>query len=300
MLAQLLRRMLLAQCLMGAGLGYLLSRYAHTPVWTAGALVVLLPLWLTLMASIFTAVKSRSRAEPASLWWRALRGEMAASIRVFMLRQPWAIRPPVFLPATANASTPRVPVLLVHGYVCNHRIWDDTIAALHARGHPVLAVDLEPVFTSIDQYAPIVQAAVAELCRQTGARQVALVGHSMGGLALRAWMRAHGTQQVAKVLTLGTPHAGTQLARGTRTPNGLQMVWRSPWLAQLAAQESGATRALMHIALTAQDNIVYPQRDQVLPGAETTVFEGMGHLQMCLEKPVIDWVVAQHAAPRPR
>jgi hypothetical protein len=71
------------------------------------------------------------------------------------------------------------------------------------------------------------------------------------------------------------------------------MGWHSPWLAELARTESDATRALMRIALTPQDNIVYPQRDQVLPGVAVTVFEGIGHLQMCLEKPVIDWVQGQ-------
>jgi triacylglycerol lipase len=122
---------------------------------------------------------------------------------------------------------------------------------------------------------------------------VALVGHSMGGLVIRAWMRAHGTQRVARVLTLGTPHAGTQIAPGTHTPNGQQMGWRSTWLADLGGAETEVTRALIRIALTPQDNIVYPQRDQVLPGVEVTVFEGIGHLQMCLEKPVIDWVQGQ-------
>lgn len=293
MLAKFLRRMLLAQFLIGAGLGYLLHRYAGGSMGWVGALAVLLPLWTTVLAHIFTAMKSRAPVEPLKQWWRSVLGEIVAGIRIFMLRQPWATRPPVYLAATGGGA--HVPVVLVHGYVCNHRIWDDTVAALRAHGHPVLAVDLEPLFTSIDKYAPMVNAAVAELCRQTGANQVALVGHSMGGLAIRAWMRAHGTQQVAKVLTMGTPHAGTRIARRTRTPNGRQMAWRSPWLSKLAAQESDATRALMRIAITAQDNIVYPQREQVLPGVETTVFEGMGHLQMCLEKPVIDWILRQLA-----
>lgn len=294
MLAKLLRRMLLAQFLVGAGLGYLLAATAHWPTWSMGACAVLLPLLTGLLASVVTAVKSRAPVEPAQMWWRSLWGEIAAGVRVFFLRQPWALNPPAYLPATGAIA--KVPVVLVHGYVCNHRIWDDTIAALRANGHPVLAVDLEPLFTSIDHYAAVVETAVAELRRKTGATQFALVGHSMGGLAIRAWMRAHGTQQVARVLTLGTPHAGTQIAPNIRTTNGRQMGWHSEWLNDLAAQESAATRALMHIALTPQDNIVYPQRAQVLAGVEITVFEGIGHLQMCLEKPVIDWVLAQLSA----
>ena len=36
---------------------------------------------------------------------------------------------------------------------------------------------------------------------------------------------------------------------------------------------TGAARALLRIALTSQDNIVYPQREQVLPGVPVTVFD---------------------------
>jgi len=291
MLAKLLRRMLFAQFLMSAGVGYLLAGAADWPGWTIGVCAVFIPLLGGVALSIATVVKSRAPGEPSAMWWRSSVGEIAAGVQVFMLRQPWASSPPVFLAATA--STAKVPVLLVHGYVCNHRIWDDTIAALRANGHPVLAVDLEPLFTSIDAYAPRIEAAVSELCRQTGATQVALIGHSMGGLAIRAWMRACGTQRVARVLTLGTPHAGTQIAPNAQTANGQQMNWRSPWLAELAGAESDAARALMRIALTPQDNIVYPQREQVLPGVDVTVFEGIGHLQMCLNQPVINWVLGQ-------
>jgi hypothetical protein len=291
MLAKLLRRMLLAQVLIGAVLGYLLATKANWPTWTIGVCAVFMPLLGGGIASIVTALKSRAPGEPSAMWLRSLFGEMAAGVQVFMLRQPWVTTPPGFLAATGSPT--KVPVVLVHGYVCNHRIWDDTIAALRADGHPVLAVDLEPLFTSIEAYAPLIETAVTELCRQTGAARVALVGHSMGGLVIRAWMRAYGTQRVARVLTLGTPHAGTQIAPGTHTPNGQQMGWRSTWLADLGGAETEVTRALIRIALTPQDNIVYPQRDQVLPGVEVTVFEGIGHLQMCLEKPVIDWVQGQ-------
>ena len=121
-------------------------------------------------------------------------------------------------------------MVLVHGYLCNHRIWDDVAADLRAQGHAVFAVNLEPVFSSIDHYAPIIEDAVRALLQRTGEKQVALVGHSMGGLAIRAWMRAYGTDHVARVLTLGTPHAGTKLARGATTTNGKQMLWQSQWL----------------------------------------------------------------------
>ncbi|MEO7107274.1 MAG: alpha/beta fold hydrolase [Rhodoferax sp.] len=220
-------------------------------------------------------------------------GEFWASIVIFLLRQPWSSQAPGILPATGTGN--QIPVILVHGYLCNHRVWDQVATGLRARGHTVLPLALEPLFTSIDKYARILEVATMELCQFTGSTQIALVGHSMGGLAIRAWMRACGTQRVARVLTLGTPHAGTQMAPSTRTPNGIQMGWQSAWLAELAASENDAVRSRIRIALTPQDNIVYPQRAQVLPGVNASVFEGIGHLQMCLDRAVQDWVYAQLA-----
>jgi len=282
--------MLLAQLLLGAGLGYLLSATLGWPKWSPWVMAASWPLLTMTLIVVVSALKSRS-PETSALWWRSVLGELVTEFQIFLLRLPWTTTAPGFLPATGSAA--KIPVVLVHGYLCNHRIWDDMANALRADGHAVFAVDLEPLFTSIDRYTPIIETAVAELCRQTGATQVALVGHSMGGLAIRAWMRAHGTQRVASVLTLGTPHAGTQIVRNTRAQNGQQMNWRSPWLEELALGESDATRALMRIAITPHDNIVYPQREQALHGVEPIVFEGIGHVQMCLNKPVIAWVLSQ-------
>jgi hypothetical protein len=115
----------------------------------------------------------------------------------------------------------------------------------------------------------------------------------MGGLAIRAWMRAHGTARAALAVTLGTPHVGTQLSPDARARNGKQMVWHSDWLADLAASESAATRSLFRIAITPQDAIVFPQLDQVLPGVVPEVFNGLGHVQLCSNARVMDWVNAQ-------
>jgi pimeloyl-ACP methyl ester carboxylesterase len=196
---------------------------------------------------------------------------------------------------TTSAARARVPVLLVHGFVCNNRIWDEMLPALCAQGHTVLAINLEPVFTSIDDYAPLLEQAVQALRQQTGQDRVALLGHSMGGLAIRAWMRRHGTAHAACAITLGTPHAGTRVKAAAAPLNALQMAWRSEWLQDLAASESDATRKLFRIALTAQDNIVYPQREQVLQDVTPMVFEGLGHLQLCTSTKVRNWVSAELA-----
>lgn len=294
MLSRLLRRLLLGQVLVGALLGWLIARQTDTSPWLAAVTALSFPLMMVVLVASTTALLSRAPGANA-LWWRSLFGDFVAVIRVFLLQQPWAVAPPGVQPATA--APPRIPVLLVHGYLCNHRVWDVMAPRLRGAGHPVLALDLEPLFTSIDRYVPLIEQGVAELCRQTGSNKVALLGHSMGGLVIRAWMRSHGTSRVARVITLGTPHAGTRMAARSRTDNARQMFLRSPWLQDLAASESEPTRSLMRIGITPQDNIVYPQREQVLEGVPVTVFDGLGHLDLCLNGAVIAWVLQQLEDP---
>ncbi|MDO9166613.1 MAG: alpha/beta fold hydrolase [Rhodoferax sp.] len=298
MLSRLLRRLLLGQFLVGALLGWLIARQTGVSSWLAAVTAFLLPLVTTMLVSMTTGILSRAPGANA-LWWRSLFGEYWAWLRFGLRQLPWVKAPPQVRLPTAHPSSDasRIPVVLVHGYLCNHRVWDVMANRLRRAGHPVLGVDLEPLFTSIDLYAPLIEKAVAELCRQTGAEKVALLGHSMGGLAIRAWMRTYGTSRVARVITLGTPHVGTQIASRVKTDNGKQMLLRSAWLQELAASETASTRSLMRIAITPQDNIVYSQREQVLEGVPVTVFDGLGHLELCFNGAVAAWVLQQLEDP---
>ncbi len=302
MLARMLRGVYLFQLLCGALLGTWLAVSQAQNNASASALLLVplgalgLPLLLQFLVIATSMLRSRMPGQGA-LWWQAFGGEFRAALTVYLLRQPWAGKNPGVLQPTQNSAGPaKLPVLLVHGYICNHRVWDDVADALRQAGHPVLAVDLEPLFTSIDDYAVKLEQAATTLLAATGARQIALVGHSMGGLVIRAWLRACGSTRVARVITLGSPHQGTDIARASMTTNGAQMIWHSDWLHTLQSSETPTVRRLMHIALTLQDNIVYPQREQVLEGAVVTEFSGIGHVQMCLSPMVIGWLVQQLAA----
>ena len=302
MLARLLRFTYLVQFLTGALIGTW-GAAELAPIWSAAwfALSLLAGIgWIVFWQAVvigMSMLQSRA-AGPRGPWLKATWGEFNAALLIFGLRMPWTtsnpgILMPMVQPAGDNTA---LPILLVHGFLCNHRVWDKVVGALRQAGHPVLTVDLEPIFTSIDDYTTQIERAVCHLKSATGSPQVSLVGHSMGGLVIRAWLRAHGTQQVAKIITLGTPHQGTQATQWLTTPNGAQMTWQSNWLSELAHAESPTTRELMHLGLTRHDNIVHPQREQTLAGASVTEFSGIGHLQMCLDDDVIAWVRQQVAA----
>lgn len=57
---------------------------------------------------------------------------------------------------------------------------------------------------------------------------VHLVGHSLGGLVIRQWLHDYPDQRPGRIVTLGTPHGGSHVARRlSRWPAGRVLLGRS-------------------------------------------------------------------------
>jgi len=179
-----------------------------------------------------------------------------------------------------HRSGNRPPVLLVHGYQCNRGFWFWQRARLERAGWTVATLNLDPVFASIDSYGELIAQRIEEVLAATGAAQVILVGHSMGGLASRAYLRAHGNARVAKLITLGSPHHGSRLAMLGTGPNARQMEPESAWLAALNGPGAAPLPAATVSALSPYDNYVMPQDSPRLDGARNIVLDPVGHLAM--------------------
>jgi pimeloyl-ACP methyl ester carboxylesterase len=178
-------------------------------------------------------------------------------------------------------------VVLVHGFLCNRGLWLSWMPLLRSRGHAYVAVNLEPVFGSIDAYAATVDEAVRRVTQATGLPPV-ILAHSMGGLATRAWLRAFSADaRVHRVITLGTPHGGTWLGRWSQATNGRQMQLASPWLQQLQLDEPLTRARLFTCWYSNCDNIVFPARTAALPGARQRFVAGLAHVEMACDQQVM-------------
>lgn len=243
-------------------------------------LLLLVPLLVPAGFGIVLGIQFLAGALLGDRHWRGIGaawlGEVGASMRTFLVAIPFFGRR-----ALRSTAGEHAPVVLVHGYFCNRAVWRPFFRHLAAAGHPVEAIDLKPTFTSIDQHAPTIGRAVAAAAR--GGRPVVLVGHSMGGLAIRAYLRAAGHAGVAGVITLGSPHRGTRAAALGLSRSARQMRRDSEWLAALAAHEREAGLPPCSIILTANDNMVYPQGEQVLAEARVRRLDGVGHLDLVYE-----------------
>jgi pimeloyl-ACP methyl ester carboxylesterase len=300
MIARIQLSMLIGQMLLAMLLAAWLAMSGRLPVPLAALVGAMVPLSIhafVLGLDFLLAWAVRAERPHASLlrgswlWLRAWVLEIIDSMRTFSIAQPLLHRRPL-ASADARSATAKLPVLLIHGFFCNQALWLPLARRLAAAGHATAAVNLEPPHASIDDYLPQVDKAVADLRQRTGAQEVALVCHSMGGLVARAYLRGRGDSGIASVVTLGTPHRGTVHARFARGTNVGQMRRDSRWLQQLAVDEPPERLARFSVIRTWQDNIVAPQGDQTLPGATTIDFEGVGHVGLVYHRVVGDAVIA--------
>lgn len=262
--------------------------------WQLGGLALFLFGHAVVLGLEFILMAWVNRSDPAPRategeWLRAWWAESVTAPWVFSWWQPFRWRA---LPDTAVGEathTGRRAVVLVHGFVCNRGLWMPWLRELRARGVPYVTVNLEPVFGHIDGYAPQLEAAIERATRATGQPPL-VVAHSMGGLVVRAWLRAAGPGAAARVhhvVTIGTPHRGTWLGRLSRVPNGREMSDAGPWVQALAGGDTSVSRPPFTCWYSNCDNIVFPVSTATLPGADNRLLRGVPHVALAYHPAVM-------------
>lgn len=276
-----------------AGLWALGAMQAGRPAWAGAGLAAIVlgyGLFMAMEFVVMRVVHGRDPTPRANLrqllgaWWGAVR----AGPRVFCWQQPFRAQVHSdHLPPSAKARA----VLLVHGYVCNRGFWNRWMPRLRERGVPYLAVTLEPGFGSIAAYAGQLEQAVRRIEQATG-RAPVIVAHSMGGLAVRAWMAAHGGEsRVHRAVSIGTPHRGTWAARWGWTANAREMRPESDLLRALEAAEGEGAGGRWTCFYSHCDNVVYPASTATLRGADNRHVPGRAHVHLMDHGDVFEEVV---------
>ena len=258
--------------------------------WLAVAGVVLFMLagrlWLGLQFWVMQIFKRRLGLPVASrdAVLRAWNAETQESMHQFAWQIPWREwEMGDHLPPDAQG---RCGVVLVHGWMCNRAVWTQTMRQLRAQNIPYVAVSLPMLLHGIATARPTVEAAVRRLHAATGVAPL-LVGHSMGGLVLRDWLRSlpAGSGLVPHAaITIGTPHHGSPLAMCVLGANVKEMRPGSAWLAQLRSDEaetgSAFSRVRWHCVFSDCDNVVFPESTSQLANGEPHLLAGYAHVQM--------------------
>jgi pimeloyl-ACP methyl ester carboxylesterase len=186
-----------------------------------------------------------------------------------------------------------VPILLVHGVLCNAGVWHPFVRWLRERGvGPVYTVSYGPPLHSIDAFAEQVAQKIDAILAETGARKVVAIGHSMGGLVLRAYLRLYGGAKLARLVTLGTPHEGSVHAWIAAGACLGQMRPGSAWLAALGAPQCDAVPPIVSL-WSWHDSMVAPQTSSRIPFGENVELWGVAHNALLRNPAVFERLLGQ-------
>jgi triacylglycerol esterase/lipase EstA (alpha/beta hydrolase family) len=199
------------------------------------------------------------------------------------------------------------PIVLIHGWTQNRTNFFWLARFLRKRGMgPFFGFNyfsLQPIETSAKALAVFVERVVAH----TGAKEVDLICHSLGGLVARTYVDLMGGHRyVQRVVTLGTPHCGISYADARFGPGVRDMHSETGFVVQLGNAPLPDGVRYLSIYST-HDNIVYPGSASCLGSRGTDIMvSGFGHfgILFCEEvaahvhRALTDNARQEEAAPR--
>jgi triacylglycerol lipase len=205
-------------------------------------------------------------------------------------------RPLGFLPLPgAKTQGPR-PIIVLHGYAMNRANFVVLARRLAQAGlGPVLGFEYWTLGRTASA-AKALAAYVDEVRAATGRDTVDLIGHSMGGVVARYYVTLQGGDaKVAHLVTLGSPHGGTDVsAIGVGAP-ARELFLRSSMLERLdAAPRPAHTR--MTVIRSRSDALVPGSRQARIAGVDEVLYDDLGHLTLLTDRRVAAEVVARLSA----
>jgi pimeloyl-ACP methyl ester carboxylesterase len=170
------------------------------------------------------------------------------------------------------------PIVLVHGWTQNRTNFVWLARFLRKRGlGPFFGFNyfsLQPIEESAKSLAVFIERVVAH----TGAKEIDLVCHSLGGLVARTYVDLmDGHRYVQRVVTLGTPHCGIAYANPRFGAGVRDMHAETGFVVRLGLLPLPPSVSYLSIYST-HDNIVYPGSASCLGKRGTDIMvSGFGH-----------------------
>lgn len=209
---------------------------------------------------------------------------------------PDTTRPP-------EATAAPAPLVVIHGLggsagnFAGLKLW----VRLH-KPRPIHAFDYRN-FEAIDDVVSAFQDWLSDVQALYPGQRVDIVAHSLGGLITRAALHDRSLAAgVRRIMTLGTPHQGTHLARwgGSRWVRELRI--DSPLILRLNAEDARAfERENLDIVAywTDRDIMVLPGSNATLDGATNIAMHDATHLTWLLKPKMIRHIIETLDADTP-
>ncbi len=200
--------------------------------------------------------------------------ESAWMLRLFLFDMSWRAAPMQLEPGDRRA-----PVLLVHGFLCNGAVWRPLEGELRAAGLRYAAVSLQPSYRDFERQLADLRAAVDWLRARSGQDRVLLVGHSMGGLLVRAFA-GQNPERVAGAIMVAAPHHGTALGDLIHGIEGGPPSPRARWLQDFNRRSDERLPVPALNLWSGDDNIVVPAASSALREVAGRRSDGYGHMAL--------------------
>jgi pimeloyl-ACP methyl ester carboxylesterase len=191
-------------------------------------------------------------------------------------------RPAGFFPLPGATQRGPRPLIVIHGYAMNRANFVPLAYRLARAGlGPIVGFEywtLGRTAAAARQLAWFVEQVQAT----TGAPQVDVIGHSMGGVVGRYYVQLLGGDgAVANLVTLGSPHFGTDVSEfGVGHPTR-ELLFGSKLVQRL--QAAAPPRDTRVLTIMSHADVLVPARSQraiAIPRAEKIIYDDLGHVAL--------------------
>ncbi|MDA1001548.1 MAG: hypothetical protein O2807_13660 [bacterium] len=200
----------------------------------------------------------------------------------------WSLRRQI--PATLESAAPETPPLPAGGrpIICIHGLGMRGLSMyplarkLKKAGYRPHYFTYTPPGLALEAYARQLRDFIEKLCLEKGYTDFDTVCHSAGGLICRKYLALWGAEKrIRRLITIGTPHGGSELWRFAPLPAGLQIKPGGAFLQGLDAAPLPAGVAATAISGDF-DQLVIPNANArwEAPGVKNHTISGSGHTRL--------------------
>lgn len=188
----------------------------------------------------------------------------------------------------------RRPILLIHGIFHNKSAFFFLKQKLALKGwHHFREMNLLTSVYGIESLAKQVQKEVERLREEYETDQVDIVAHSMGGLIARYYLqKLEGDGRVKNLVTLGTPHQGTDWSKLSLLPHIRELRRNSPLLKELKEMPLPSQTRVV-VVFGSLDFLMTPRETAHWQGTRLIELDQLGHAGLLFSERVSQ-IIASH------
>lgn len=172
---------------------------------------------------------------------------------------PFALFQKYWLPKDENSR--KASILFVHGYIHTSSAWvafskffkEAGYTDQHAFSYRSFNIEYDDIVARLEQE-------VAKIRQERPEKKIILIGHSLGGLAIRGFLNTSEHRDcIQTAITIGTPHQGTTMAKMAFSKLGRQLQLYGPLYESITSKERKPPCPTMAI-YSPTDNMVMPMQ----------------------------------------